>query len=107
MSYQRLPGIKQGVDFSFYADYSVGGVAETFPATDLSCQVRKENGEKVAQMTITADGVVAGRFVFKVAAAQTLVWPLGDALIDIKRVSGGVTSVTDTFVTLVSKKQTA
>lgn len=106
MSTHRLPGIKQGVAFSFYADYSFNGAAEVFPASDLTAQVRSESNGLLTQLTIVADGVVPGRFIASATAAQTLTWPVGDVYFDIKRVSGGVVTATDTVVLAVARRVT-
>ena len=107
MSTARLPGIKQGTAFKFYADYSFNQVAEVFAATDLTSQVRGGNNEFLAQLDVVAEGTIVGRFILSATAAQTLSWPVGDVFFDIKRTTGGVTSVTDTVVMAVAKKVTA
>lgn len=107
MSEKRLPGIKQGTNFAFYADYSFNSIAESFPATDLTAQVRDGDDLLLAQMTVAADPLVVGRFNFSATAAQTLSWPIGDVYFDIKRTSGGVTTKTDTVVVAVAQRVTA
>jgi hypothetical protein len=107
MTTKRLPSVKQGTTFSVYLDYSFNSIAEVFPASDLSAQVRADNNLLLTQLAITADPLVVGRFIATATPAQTLNWPLGDAYFDVKRVSGGVTTVTDTVAFEVLKKVTA
>jgi hypothetical protein len=104
---KRLPGIKQGVAFSFYADYSLDGSPEVFPATDLTSQVRADNNLLLTQLAIAADAGVPGRFLFSATTVETAKWPVGDVYFDIKRTSGGVTTATDTVCVAVAKKVTA
>lgn len=104
----RLPGIKQGVSFNAYVDYSLDGVAEVFSATQLSAQVRRANNEFLCQLTIVADPLaVAGRFLFSADETKTLGWPVGDVFFDIKRTKSGVVTVTDTVVFAVARMITA
>lgn len=102
-----LSGIKQGTTFSIYMDYSFNSVAEVFPATDLSAQVRAGNNEFLTQLAIAADGVVPGRYNASATPAQTAGWPVGNVFFDVKRVSGGVTTRTDTVTIPVARKVTA
>lgn len=107
MTTLRLPGgVKQGMSLSIYLDYSLAAVAEVFPATDLVGQVRAGNNEFLTQLSIVADGVVAGRFIATASATQTAHWPVGDVFFDVKRVSGGVTTTTDTVAIAVARRVT-
>ena len=101
-----LSGIKQGTTFSIYLDYSFNAIAEVFPATDLSAQVRTGNNEFLTQLAIVADGVVPGRYNASATPAQTASWPVGQVFFDVKRTSGGVTTRTDTVAIPVARKVT-
>lgn len=105
----RLPGIKQGTTFAVYLDYSLGGTAEVFSASDLSAQVRRANNEFLCQLTIVIDpAAVPGRFLASATQSQTAGWPVGDVFFDVKRTTNGVSvTVTDTVVFAVAKKVTA
>lgn len=98
----RLEGIKRGSTFIAFVDYAIDGEPEVFPASDLTSQVRDGKGGKLADLTITS--VSPGKF--KLQADNTAGWPLGDAFFDVKRVSNGVTSFTQTTVIPVGKAQT-
>lgn len=103
----RLPGIKQGATFSNYLDYSVGGVPEVFSASNLSSEVRRRPGNELyGQLTITAHPTIVGRFLATAPPAMTSTWPVGDMVFDVKRVTNGVTSLTDTIVFNVARAVT-
>jgi hypothetical protein len=106
MAEKRLPGLKRGTTFTVQLDYSYGGVAEVFAASNLSAQVRTRNNSLISNLTITADATVAGRFFASATSAQTANWPIGDVYFDVKRITNGVSTLTDTLVMAVAQTVT-
>ena len=99
---KTLPSpFKQGASFSCYVDYSIAGVAEVFPPSDLTSQVRNGANAFLTQLVITADPGVVGRFLLKASAVETAKWPVGTVMFDVKRTSNGVTTPTETVAITV------
>lgn len=100
---KRLPGIKAGAPFLAYADFSVAGVPEVFPASDLGAQFRDRAGRILANAAITSDATVVGRYWLSVPG--TAHWTPGDVFFDIYR-AGSDAPYTETIAVPVERAQT-
>lgn len=99
----RLPGVKRGQSFEAYVDYDDSGTPLTFPASELRSSVRTIAGELLSDLTITSTAT-PGRYMLR--QLDTTHWPVGEVLCDVKRLTGGVSLYTQTFVIPVFRRIT-
>lgn len=90
---------KTGDYFSFYADMpEYTGLLE-----DIKSQVRKTSDELVADLTVTPDASIGGRYIF---SAGIINWAVGTYNIDIQTTKDGKPSSTETFSVKIIKDVT-
>jgi hypothetical protein len=102
---QRLDPIKRGDSLGFYAVLTdESGLPVPGIAANLKSQVRDNQDVLVADLTITEDATIPGKYLLQ--CSDTSNWPVGTMLLDIQWSNNGIVTSTDTIQLPVQKDVT-
>lgn len=91
-----LGQFKTGDHFAFYADMP----EYTGELADVKCQVRNSADVLIADLTVTKDASIDGRYIF---SAGNINWAPGTYVMDIQTTKDGLASSTETFSVKILK----